>query len=355
VSFTSGTTGDPKGIMHTTGTLGSINASMTASYGLGEDDVIFMGAPIGHSIGFYHGIRMSIFLGAKLVFLDEWDARRARQLIEQEDATYTTMAVPHLYDLLQEMDGFSGRLRYILCGGSPVSEKLMREARARLPHTLTTRLWGMTEGIGTACRPGTSEDKLFSTDGQPFPGTELRFLSPDLKDVAVGETGHLAMRGPHLFSGYFERPDLNDDLFLPDGFFLTGDLATQDGDGYVTIVGREKDIIIRGGVNIAPAALERVLAEEPSIAQVAVIGSPDPRLGERICAVVVPREGETVELADLVARASAAGLAKQGWPERLVILGELPTTPSGKIQKVRLRKLITDRSVDVNVAEAPGR
>lgn len=348
VAFTSGTIGEPKGVMHTSATLEAINESVVRAYGLAPNDVIFMAAPVGHSIGFMHGIRLSIFLGATVVFTDTWDAGEASHLIGEHGATFTVLAVPHLHDAVRTWQQAPRSLRIALCGGSPIPPRLMRAAHERFPLAWTSPLWGMTEGIGTACRVGCPEEKLFTTDGEPFPGTELRVLSPDGQVVPPGTEGHLAMLGPQLFVGYFRRPDLNEECFLSDGFFLTGDQATMDADGYVRIVGRLKDLIIRGGVNIAPASLERVLADDPRVDQVAVVGFPDERLGERVCAVVVPRRGARIVLDDLIARVRDAGLAKHSWPERLILAKALPTTPTRKIRKGELRDTVASLPLDAD-------
>jgi non-ribosomal peptide synthetase component E (peptide arylation enzyme) len=223
-----------------------------------------------------------------------------------------------------------------------------------MPHTLTTALWGMTEGIGTSCRIGTPAPKVFTTDGQPFPGTELRVAGPDGAELPPGCEGELLMRGPQIFVGYFGRPDLNAECFLADGFFRTGDLAVMDAEGHLRITGRLKDLIVRGGVNISPVEIERALAEDPRVERVAIVGLPDERLGERICAFVVPRAGVPLALQDLVAVAERCGLAKQKWPERLECVSHIPTTPSGKIQRHVLRQWLQYADADAGqVPRAP--
>ncbi len=342
ISFTSGTTGEPKGVMHTSNTFAAINASVARAHDLGSDDVLFMPAPVGHSIGLMHGVRLAIYLGGTLVLQERWDASRAFELMTREHVTFAAAAPPFLYDVLfhpaLDSVGCLGSLRVFMCGGAFVSERLLRAARERLPHTLTTALWGMTEGIGTSCRIGAPLDKLFTTDGVPFPGIEIRIAGTDGRPLPLGEEGELLMRGPQVFVGYYRRTDLNATAFFADGFFRTGDLATMDEDGYVRITGRIKDIIVRGGVNISPAEIERVLSEDPRLERIAVVGLSDERLGERICAFVVPRPGATVKLEDLIALAEQRGLAKEKWPERLVTVLELPMTPSGKILRHVLRE-----------------
>jgi len=345
VSFTSGTTGEPKGVMHTSNTLAAINVSVARAYHLGPDDVIFMPAPLGHSIGLMHGVRLALILGATLVLQEQWEPGLAIEMMSRERASFTAAAPPFLHDLVHHPLAVRGlaSLRVFLCGGAFVSEPLLRAAHAAWPSTLTTALWGMTEGIGTACRAGSPLVKRFTTDGRPFPGTEVRIAAPDGTAAPAGEEGELLMRGPQLFVGYFQRPDLNAAAFLPDGFFRTGDLACMDGDGHVSITGRIKELIVRGGVNISPVEVERALARDPRIERIAIVGIPDERLGERICAFVVPRAGAALTLRELVAVAERQGLSKQKWPERLEQVPELPTTPSGKILRNVLRARVSDQ------------
>jgi acyl-CoA synthetase (AMP-forming)/AMP-acid ligase II len=336
ISFTSGTTGEPKGVMHTSNTLGAIHAVFAKACGLGKDDTILMSAPVGHSIGLMHGVRLPIVLGASVVLQDEWDARVAAELMRHERATFTVLAPTLLYDLVRQPDLRSDpprELRLLLCGGSYLQESLMRDAAAAMPHTAIAPLWGMTEGIGSLCGTECPPDKLATTDGHPVPAAEITIVSDTGETLASGQEGELLLRSPTLFAGYFGRPELNREIFTEDGRFHTGDLAVLGADNFLRIRGRLKELIIRGGVNISPVEIERALLVDKRIGQVAVVGAPDERLGERICAFVVPARGARVELADLVAAAERAGLAKQKWPEQLQIVSELPTTLSGKVRR----------------------
>ena len=348
--FTSGSSGAPKGVMHSANSLCALNTSVAPLYGLGPDDVIFMGAPLGYSAGLVHGVRLALFLGAKLVLQESWNGERAVEIMAREGATFTLTTPTLLQDLLDSAafaeHGEHLRLRLIFCGGSYVPSDLLGAARDKLPSTLTSVIWGMTEGIGSACRPGTPAERVVGTDGQPYLGTELKVLREDGSDAAVDEEGDLVMRGPQLFLGYYERPELDAECFVPGGWFRTGDVARIDAEGYVKITGRRKELIIRGGVNISPAEIEAELIGDPRIRQLAVVDMPDRRLGERVCACVVPNEGqEDLTLADAVEIARRRGLAKHKWPERLELLESLPLTPAGKLQRTAVRELVRARLV----------
>jgi acyl-CoA synthetase (AMP-forming)/AMP-acid ligase II len=336
--FTSGSSGTPKGVMHDSNTIGAMNTSVAPIYGLGPDEVILMAAPLGFSAGFVHGLRLAIFLGATLILQEAWDADRYLELLDREKATFSMTTPTLLRDVLDrpQLAGLSDRLslRVMLCGGNFVGSDLLRRAREKLPSALTTVLWGMTEGIGTACRPGTSNEQVTQTDGQPLLGTELRIVDVDGNDTAAGEAGELLMRGPSLFLGYFKQPELDEESFLPGRWLRTGDLARIDAEGFVKITGRKKDIIIRGGANISPAEIEEALLSDPRIREIACVGIPDERLGERVCACVVPAiDAGGLKIEDLIEIAQRMGLARNKWPQRLLLMDSLPTTASGKLRR----------------------
>ena len=346
--FTSGSSGDPKGVMHSSNSLGAMNTGVAPIYGLGAEDVIFTAAPLGFSGGLVHGVRLALFLGSTVVLLESWDAERAVELMARERAAYTILIPTLLRDLLNNpaFPDYADRLslRVILCGGAYVPEGLLRLAREKLPSTLTSVIWGMTEGIGTGCGPDASKETLVTTDGRPFLGTQLKVLGEDDSEAPPGEDGSLIMRGPQRFLGYFNRPELEDEMFLEGGWFRTGDIGSIDEDGYLKITGREKEVIIRGGANISVAEIEAMLIDDPRIEQLAVVDVPDERLGERLCACVVPKSTKTgLTLDDIKKIASKQGLAKYKWPEYLELMDELPLSPAGKIRRAALRDLILHR------------
>ena len=340
IMFTSSTTGRPKAVMHSDNTLAALNIGFAERFSLGPDTPIFLASPLGHSIGTVHGTRLSLHTGAPLILQDAWDPERALETIEAFGCAFTVAATPFLKDLVDASWPRStpklASLRSFLCGGAQVPPSLMETAQARFPNTFVTVLWGMTEGGLVTCVRESPREKLLNTAGIGLPGLELRCLSAAGGAVPAGEEGELVMRGPGVFTGYFGQQDLYESEMTDDGFFRTGDLARIDADGYVQITGRLKDLIIRGGVNISPAPIENALADHPGVNAVAVIGHPDDRLGERICAVVVP-DGEAPSLEALIAHAQAKRLPKHHCPEVLRIVDRMPMTPAGKIRKADLR------------------
>ena len=244
-------------------------------------------------------------------------------------------------------------MRLLLTGfGTSVPEQLVRDARIALPETFTSPLWGMTECGGvTTCPFDAPEEKLYTTDGLPCGGMELKVVDPEGDTLPPGADGELMARGPMVTRGYYRQPELTAESYLADGYFRTGDQARLDADGYVKITGRIKDLIIRGGVNISPVESENVIFSHPKVLNVAVVGMPDPRLGERSCAFIIlkdgpkggPKGGQSLDLAEIRDWMARAGVAKPKWPERVELVDELPTTPSGKVQKFRLREIISKR------------
>jgi cyclohexanecarboxylate-CoA ligase len=338
--YTSGTTGDPKGVMHTSNTLLSILTKYEERLGLGGNDIIFMASPMGHQAGFMYGLMMGPMLGAKLVLQDIWNADQAALLIQDEAVTYTMGSTPFLADLTDstavdhtEMSS----LRTFVSSGAPIPSTLVQRATQRLGARIISA-WGMSEnGSVTTTVPGDPDDRIFGTDGVALPGIEVRVVDGNGKPVATGVAGRLQCRGISMFVGYFRRPDLSQPT--PDGWFDTGDLARMDADGYIRITGRAKDIIIRGGENIPVVEIENLLYRHPAVRQVAIVGVPDPRLGERACAFVVLREGVHLDFAEMLAYLEQQQLARQYLPEYMEVLPQMPMTVSGKIQKFQLREL----------------
>ena len=348
IGFTSGTTGDLKGVVFDTRILAAVNRGFVDRYRLNEDDRIMGGSPLGHAVGFTHALRMTLTIGGSIVLLEQWEPGPAVELMRRERCTYMAAATPFLMDIIGHPELTKAEplpsLRLFLCGGASIPEQLLRDAQQALPHTFTSPLWGMTECGGvTTCPFDAPEEKRHTTDGTPCGAMELKVVDASGTEVPRGVEGELLARGPMVARGYYRRDDLTRESFLPDGFFRTGDQARMDEDGYIKITGRIKDLIIRGGVNIAPAEIESVLFSHPKVANAAVVGMPDPRLGERVCAFVILDADAALTIEEVQGWMAAAGLAKPKWPERIEVVDEFPMTASGKVRKFRLREAIAAR------------
>ncbi|MGH7392515.1 MAG: AMP-binding protein [Candidatus Rokuibacteriota bacterium] len=341
VVFTSGTTGEPKGVMHTSNTVLAICYPLVDRLGFHAGDVALMSSTFGHQTGFLYGYCLTLLLGATGVWLDVWNAEEAARLVETERVTYTMGATPFLQDFTYAPAVAArdiGSLRLFISAGASIPRKLVQDARARLRCAISAG-WGMSEnGLVSCSGLRDAEEKVFGTDGVPLPGMELRVVDPAGGGVPAGVEGDLLVRGHAQFVGYWKRPEFTREAHTADGWFKTGDRAVLDADGYVAITGRSKDIIIRGGENISVAEVENLLFAHPKVQSVAVVAMPDPRLVERACAYVIPRRGEAPTLAELAGWLEGHGLARHKLPERLELVGELPMTPSGKVQKYRLRE-----------------
>jgi cyclohexanecarboxylate-CoA ligase len=346
VIFTSGTTGEPKGVMHTSNTVLSIIYPLIERLAFTERDVTLMSSTFGHQTGFLYGYCMTLLLGGTGVWLDVWNAEEAARLIEAERVTFTMGATPFLQDLtatpaLERHDVAS--LRVFISAGAPIPRKLVEDARRRLGCAISAG-WGMSENGCVTCNGlDDPEEKVFGTDGTPLPGMEVAIVDDAGAALPAGAEGNLLVRGHSQFVGYWKRPQFTREAHTADGWFQTGDRGVLDGSGYLSITGRSKDLIIRGGENISVAEVENVLFTHPKIAGVAVVAMPDARLVERACAFVIPRPGAEPTLAELVEFLEARKLARHKFPERLELVGEFPMTPSGKVQKYRLRQAIAEK------------
>lgn len=341
--YTSGTTGEPKGVMHTANTVMANIVPYAERLRLGHDDVVLMASPMAHQTGFMYGLMMPIMLRASVVLQDVWDPNTAVELIRREGVTFTMASTPFLTDLAKTV-AEAGRgvptLKTFLCAGAPIPGALVEQARKVL-GTKIVSAWGMTEnGAVTLIKLDDDDELAFSTDGCPLPGVELKVVDFDGATLPAGQAGKLLVRACSNFGGYLHRPQLNNTD--ADGWFDTGDLAQMDPRGYIRISGRSKDVIIRGGENIPVFEVEALLYRHPAVAQAAVVAYPDERLGERACAVVVAKAGQTLAFADMVEFLKRQKIALQYIPERLIVREAMPATPSGKIQKFKLRDMLRD-------------
>lgn len=349
IIFTSGTTGSPKGVMHTHNTLCVSTNYWIDHLHLTSDDVLFMASTFAHQTGFGYGVRLPTHFGGTGVYQDVWNPNEFIEWIEKEKITFTAGATPFLQDMIQ-MEGIKtynlNSFRVFVALGAPIPRQLVKEAAEKVRFKILSG-WGQTEdGLVTLTRLEDSAEKLTNTDGAPFPEMELKVVNFEGKICAPNEEGDLLARGPALFVGYLKRID---DTIAEhkDGWFITGDRAIMDEEGYIRISGRNKDIIIRGGENIPVAYVENVLYEHPDISSVQVVAVPDVRLQEKACACISVRPGKSpITMESLKKFLYEKGLAKQYWPEQLEIMDDFPRTPSGKIQKFRLREMINEKIQD---------
>jgi cyclohexanecarboxylate-CoA ligase len=343
VIFTSGTTGEPKGVMHTANTTLAIVYPLIERLRFVDGDVALMSSTFGHQTGYLYGYCMTLLLGSTGVWLDVWNAAEAARLVDAERVTYTMGATPFLQDFASS-PALEGRdlssLRLFISAGAAIPRKLVQDARRRLSCTISAG-WGMSENGLVSCNGlDDPDEKIFGTDGRPLPGMELLVVDGEGHPVPAKTEGDLLVRGHAQFVGYWKRPEFTREAHTADGWFKTGDRAVLDADGYVAITGRSKDLIIRGGENISVAEVENLLFAHPKIQGVAVVAMPDPRLVERACAFVIPQPGQTLTLPEIVEYLEARALARHKFPERLELISEFPMTPSGKIQKYKLRESI---------------
>lgn len=342
IMFTSGTTGSPKGVMHTQNSVLAAALPWPDKLGMDETTVVHMASTFGHLTGYLFGVCLPIMLGGTGVFQDVWDANEFARLTEAHGINHTSAATPFLHDLLQS-DGIThhdmSSLQRFACMGAPIPRHYGTETKDKLPGMAMLGGWGQTEcGLSSFGHPQDPEEKIFTTDGRPLDGMDIRIVDFDGAQAPAGTEGRIQIKGPFLFHGYLGQLDKTREEF--DGeYFDTGDLGSIDDDGYLSLAGRTKDIIVRGGENIPVAYVENVLYEHPELEALAVVAIPHERLQETAAVAVVMTEGaEPLTLEAMQAYLEAKGVAKQYWPERVVVAEDLPRTPSGKIQKYLIRK-----------------
>jgi acyl-CoA synthetase (AMP-forming)/AMP-acid ligase II len=276
--------------------------------------------------------------------MTRWNANAAIDFINRVKGTLTVGATPFLQELLDAAEQRGDTLptmRQFSCGGAAVPPQLVRRADRGLPGCVTARVYGSTEAPIITLGWRHDPELAATTDGQPW-NYEVRILDNDGREVAPGTDGEIAARGPGMFLGYAEAQQ-NAEAHTADGFFLTGDIGHLTPEGAIRITDRKKDIIIRGGENLSAKEIEDVLHSHPAIREAAVVSMPHERLGEGVCAFTILREGTSgLTLAEVARHCEAAQMARQKIPERLIVVDELPRTPSGKIRKDQLRRRLRE-------------
>jgi len=344
--FTSGTTAEPKGVVHTHNTMGAGTVQINQTFGFGDDDVIFMASPVGHTTAVIVGARLPVQYGLTAVWQEHWDAEEAVELIHSERCSYTLSATPFLHGLINAPNANRQKLaslKTFACGGAPIPRELIKQADEGF-GLFVSALYGSSEAlVNSAVYPDAPAARRFGTDGQIIPGVEGRLVDPDTHEpVGPEDEGELHVRTPALYAGYYKDPDTTGQVCLDDGWYATGDLCTLDSEGYVSVVGRKKDMIIRGGANISAREIEELLFTHPTVVNVACVAMPDPVLSERVCAFVICAQGESFTFDEMVDFLKGKRISAWKLPERLEIRDTFPMTPSGKIQKFVLRREIAE-------------
>ncbi|EFC1680006.1 medium-chain fatty-acid--CoA ligase [Escherichia coli] len=346
VLFTSGTEGLPKGVMLTHNNILASERAYCARLNLTWQDVFMMPAPLGHATGFLHGVTAPFLIGARSVLLDIFTPDACLALLEQQRCTCMLGATPFVYDLLnllEKQPADLSALRFFLCGGTTIPKKVARECQQRGIKLLS--VYGSTESSPHAVvNLDDPLSRFMHTDGYAAAGVEIKVVDDARKTLPPGCEGEEASRGPNVFMGYFDEPELTARALDEEGWYYSGDLCRMDEDGYIKITGRKKDIIVRGGENISSREVEDILLQHPKIHDACVVAMPDERLGERSCAyVVLKAPHHSLSLEEVVAFFSRKRVAKYKYPEHIVVIEKLPRTASGKIQKFLLRKDIMRR------------
>lgn len=342
LAFTSGTTGEPKGILHTHNSLLYGGRVIVERRALDADGVYHMASTLGHQTGILFGVLAPLSLGATMVLQDVWEAGEYLDMVETHGITMTNGATPYLQDTLERPD-FADRdtstLRQVGCFGSGFPSPLARQAARLLPRVTFYGIWGMTEvGLATSHDPGDPQEIVCDTDGHAVPPLEVAIRSEDLRDeLGPDEEGEMVVRGPSRHLGFLQA-GLAPAHFLEGDWYVTGDRGRLRPDGRLVMTARSKDIIVRGGENIPVLEIETALIDHPDVWSVAVVAVPDERLGERACACLVLRGDARVDLPELQRWLADKKITPQFWPEYVRVFPEFPVTPSGKIKKFALRE-----------------
>lgn len=346
VICTSGTAGAKKCAMLTHNNLIFCEQGFNRAVGITSDDIMFMPAPLYHATGFAHGVLSTMLAGAKLVLQKRFSASGAVELVNREHCTYSMGTTTFVYDILKHFQTCGERmptLRLFMCGGAPVPSYLVKQASEY--GIRLCECYGSTESIPhTLVRPDEWSADRKPSAGRVIDGVEVRIVGRDGKDAADGIEGEEWSRGPNVFAGYMNDPVATEKVLDDEGWFHSGDICVRDPEGNIRVMGRIKDVIIRGGVNLNANSLNENVLRCPAVRESSVIGMPDPRLGERICAFVVPSDPDRpVTLQTLTDFLRKSKVPKYAWPERVENIDAIPMTESGKTKKYLLAEELTRR------------
>ena len=327
-----------KGVMHSHEEALYSTRTVAGLIELNADDTVLCAIPMTWGGGLAWGLRVALHVGATLVCLKRWDASAASHVIDEAGVTYTYGPPTMARDLVALSDAWRpNRPIRMICAGAPIPRQLCLDARDKLGLRLVPG-YGQTEHLHSTLGRLDDPDAKLTTDGRALPGVEIRAVGANGEPCGPGEAGALECRGPNVSLGYFGQPDLTAQFFRPDGWQVTQDLGSFDAQGYLSVVGRQRDIIIRGGLNVSPREVEELLLRHPDIKDAAVVGYPDERYGERICAFVVPASTAVVSVDEVSAAFAEMGVARYKHPERIEAIGALPLTTTGKVRHETLRE-----------------
>ncbi|HSN59244.1 MAG TPA: medium-chain fatty-acid--CoA ligase [Clostridiaceae bacterium] len=336
ILWTSGTTGIAKGVMLTHNNIIFSEKYFNRELGLTNEDIMFMPAPLNHATGFNHGIIAPMLMGAKVVLQGKFKSTEAIDLMNMEKCTYSMGPTPFIFDILGEMRRGASRipsLKFYLCGGAPIPGNMVREAFEY--QIKLCEVYGSTESAPHAfVRPEETLDLMGSISGRPVEGVEIMIVDDNRKEVPMGVMGEEVSRGPNVFVGYLNEKNMTDKVLDDNGWFYSGDLCIGGEKNSIQVVGRKKDMIIRGGENLNSNLISEYISTHPKVKDQAVIGMPDERLGERICAYIVLKPGvESLDKAELRSHLREKKIPKRYWPERIEIIEKIQRTDSGKVKK----------------------
>ncbi|MFD4972924.1 AMP-binding protein [Streptomyces sp. NPDC058424] len=348
IVFSSGTTSRPKGCVHTFNTMACGARLLGKGWNYTKDDVQFGPSPITHTTGLVTSVILPLIHGAGSHIMEQWEPREGLERIAKFRCTAAVTATTFLQMLLNVYDPAvhdASSMRFWTCAGSPIPGTFVQEARAAFPGMRVLSLYGRTENITTTmCTFDDDLERSVTSDGKALPLQEVRIVDEQGGELPRGQEGDIAYRGAMNALEYINQPEETAAMYTADGFSRSGDLGTMDEDGYVRVTGRLKDIVIRGGLNISVRQVEDLLTAHPGVGDVAVVGMPDERMGEKVCCYLVPVSGaEPLTLEQIKGYLLGEGLAIQKVPERLEVVDALPTTATGKIQKHLLRADIAEK------------
>lgn len=356
VLYTSGTTGNPKGVLHSHNTIMAEIDAVIDFWGIQEHDVVLMPSPVTHITGYLYALEIAFAAGVKVVFMERWNVTEAVDLIARHGVSFSVGATPFLKELTAEVESRNlalPSLRRFMSGGAPVPPEVIYRANQAVPGCMAFRVYGSTEApTVTLGIRGRDEAELGATTDGRIVNHEVRLCDPQT-GIPMGpdQEGEICTRGPEMMLGYTD-PQQTRESFDADGYFHTGDLGYYVSGDYLCVSGRKKDLIIRGGENLSPKEIEDVLHRHPDIQEVAIVAIPHERLGEGVCACVIAREGRQIDVPTLAAWLELAGLARQKFPERVELMQDLPRTVSGKVQKNVLRDTIAAKMAAERKADA---